>query len=166
LRPTPVSRSRPLLGKQTATTLHREAYDFSLMNAAAWLETVAALRNRDVDTCVAAAARLHKEATSEDIPSLLELLRTGDFFEREAAAWPLAEISGAVHLCDLLCAYEKGFEEGHDNDGFTAALLEIPALYLSDAKSELTKLAGAASDRGGPGCSDSFPGLLSGTLRS
>jgi hypothetical protein len=125
--------------------LHRKAYDFGLMNAAAWSETIAALRSRDVDTCVAAAARLHKESTSEDVPALLELLRTGDFFEREAAAWPLAEILGAAHLYELLCAYEKGFVEGHDNDGFTAALLEIPALYPFDARSELTKLAGAAN---------------------
>ena len=123
--------------------LHRKAYDFDLMNAAAWSEAVAALRSRDFDTCVGAAARLHKESTSEDIPALLELLRTGDFFEREAAAWPLAAISGPAHLFELLCAYEKGFEEGHDDDGFTAALLEIPALYPSDARSELTKLAGA-----------------------
>ncbi len=126
--------------------LRRKAYDSNFMNAAAWSETVAALKSRDVDTCVAAAARLHKESTSEDIPGLLELLRTGDFFEREAAAWPLAEISGAAHLSELLCAYEKGFAEGHDNDGFTAALLEIPALYPSDARSELTKLAGSAND--------------------
>ncbi len=116
------------------------------MNAAAWSEIVAALQSRDVDTCVAAAARLHKDSTSEDVPALLELLKTGDSFEREAAAWPLAEISGATHLCELLSAYQKGFEEGHDNDGFTAALLEIPALFPSDAWSELTKLASSAND--------------------
>jgi hypothetical protein len=126
--------------------LHRKSYDFNLMNAAAWSETITALRSRDVDKCVAAAARLHKESTSEDVPALLELLRTGDFFEREAAAWPLAEISGVAHLFELLRAYEKGFEEGHDNDGFTAALLEIPALHPSDARSELSKLTGAAND--------------------
>jgi hypothetical protein len=93
-----------------------------------------------------AAARLRKDSTPEDVPALLGLLKTGDFFEREAAAWPLAEISGTTHLCELLSAYEKGFEEGHDNDGFTAALLEIPALYPSDARSELTKLASEADD--------------------
>lgn len=116
------------------------------MNAAAWSETIAALRSRDVDTCVAAAARLHKDSTSDDVPALLELLKTGDFFEREAVAWPLAEISGASHLSELLCAYQKGFQEGHDNDGFTAALLEIPALFPSEARLELTKLANATND--------------------
>ncbi|KQU80944.1 hypothetical protein ASE08_11785 [Rhizobacter sp. Root16D2] len=80
------------------------------------------------------------------MPALLGLLETGDFFEREAAAWPLAEISGAGHLRELLSAYQKGFEEGHDNDGFTAALLEIPALFPFEARSELTKLANAAND--------------------
>lgn len=122
------------------------------MNAAAWSETVAALQSRDVDICVAAAARLHEDATPENVPALLELLKTGDSFEREAAAWPLVEISGASHLCELLAAYQKGFEEGDDNDGFTAALLEIPALFPIEAKWELTKLGSAASDPIGAHC--------------
>jgi hypothetical protein len=132
---------RPLTWKLSATCLDQNAYDFNLMNAAAWSEAVAALHSRDVDTCVAAAERLHKDSTPEDVPALLELLKTGDFFEREAAAWPLAEISGASHLGELLSAYQQSFEEGHDNDGFTAALLEIPALFPAEARSELTKLA-------------------------
>ena len=66
------------------------ASDVGVVNAAAGSGIVAELRSPDVDTCVAAAARLHKEATSEDVPALLQLLATGDFFEREAAAWPLA----------------------------------------------------------------------------
>lgn len=50
------------------------------------------------------------------IPTLLELLQRGDFFELEAAAWPLAESSGATHLPELFDACQQGFGEGHDND--------------------------------------------------
>jgi len=83
---------------------------------------------------------LHAESSIEDIPQLLDLLKSGDFFAREAAAWPIAEITGPAHLSELLCAYQRGFDEGHDNDGFTAALLEIPALYPAEAKGALTAL--------------------------
>jgi hypothetical protein len=120
--------------------------DLNLMNSGTWSDITAALRRRDIDTCVAAASRLHKESTPEDVPSLLELLRTGDSFEREAAAWPLAEIAGVTHLHELLAAYELGFEEGNDNDGFTAALLEIPALYPIEARVELIRLESSAAD--------------------
>ena len=116
------------------------------MDANAWSDIVKALGSKDAATCAFAAKRLHAECTSEDIPSLLDLLKNGDFFEREAAAWPLAEISGGTHLSELLAAYEKGFAEGHDNDGFTAALLEIPALHPVEAKIELTKLARTTED--------------------
>jgi HEAT repeat protein len=116
------------------------------MNAGTWSDITAALGSKDIDTCVAAASRLHKESTPEDVPFLLELLRTGDSFEREAAAWPLAEIAGATHLHELFEAYQLGFEEGNDNDGFTAALLEIPALYPVEARLELTRLASSAAD--------------------
>jgi hypothetical protein len=149
--PLPAITSRsPTAAPGTSTQLAAsgcsKASDLNLMNAATWSDIAAALGSRDIDTCVVAASRLHKESSTEDVPSLLELLRTGDSFEREAAAWPLAEIAGATHLNELLAAYERGFEEGNDNDGFTAALLEIPALYPVEARVELTKLASSAAD--------------------
>ncbi len=116
------------------------------MDSIAWTETVAALRSEDIETCVAAATSLHENATAENIPALLELLKTGDFFAREAAAWPLAQLAGVSHLSELLSAYQKGFDEGHDNDGFTAALIEIPALFPSEARKELTRLISVSDD--------------------
>jgi hypothetical protein len=100
----------------------------------------AALRDADVNTCVAAADRLHKESEVEDIPKLLALLGSTDFFVREAAAWPLAELAGARFLPELFMAYQRGFDDGHDNDGFTAALLEIPALHPQEVRSALLHL--------------------------
>jgi hypothetical protein len=111
------------------------------MDEAAWREAVLALGARDVEACVAAAAKLQAEATLEDVPRLLGLLVEGDFFAREAAAWPLAELAGPAVLPQLFAAYQRGFDEGHDNDGFTAALLEIPSLHPSEAKAALAALA-------------------------
>lgn len=116
------------------------------MKAEAFSSLTEELHNKDVDTCVAAAGRLHKESETEDVPKLLELLQSNDFFVREAAAWPLAELSGVKFLPELFAAYQRGFDEGHDNDGFTAALLEIPAIFPNEAKQTLEKLAVAAEE--------------------
>lgn len=111
------------------------------MDASVWLGIVAALESRDVDERVKAASHLQAESTADDVPALLALLNAEDFFVREAAAWPLAEISGPAHLPALLQAYQRGFNEGHDNDGFTAALLEIPWLFPVESRQALEDLA-------------------------
>jgi hypothetical protein len=110
--------------------MHREAFS----------SIVAALAAEDVQACVKAAERLHEESQAEDVPALLAMLESKDFFVREAAAWPLAKLAGARLLRELFTAYQRGFDEGHDNDGFTAALLEIPALHPTEAKEFLVKL--------------------------
>lgn len=118
------------------------------MESPDWEEVVVALDSRDEDVAVAAAERLHAEATTEDVPRLLNLLEVGkDFFVREAAAWPLAELSGPAVLRELFVAYQRGFDEGHDNDGFTAALLEVPALHPLNTRPVLERLA---SNEAGP----------------
>lgn len=111
-----------------------------------WHDLVTSLEARDVSTCVEAAAKLHREASSEDVPRLLSLLESGDFFIREAAAWPLAELAGPTVLPQLFAAYQRGFEDGHDNDGFTAALLEIPALYPVEAPRALANFIDASQE--------------------
>lgn len=116
------------------------------MNSLAWSEIVSGLASRDVDSCANAASRLHSEASAEDIPALLGLLDTGDFLVREAAAWPLVELAGLNHLPQLLLAYQRGFDEGHDNDGFSAALLEIPALFPAEARRVIEALARSSGE--------------------
>jgi len=110
------------------------------MNPAAWNEIASALEASDVLTCVEAASRLHAEAEIEDVPRLLALLQHDSFFVREAAAWPLVELVGPSVLSQLFSAYQRGFDEGHDNDGFTAALLEIPFLFPAETKRSLANL--------------------------
>jgi hypothetical protein len=116
------------------------------MKPAEWQEVVSALDAPSVEACVHAAERIHNESTAEDIPNLLALLKHDDFFIREAAAWPLAELAGPSVLAELFAAYQHGFDQGHDNDGFTGALLEIPALHPVEARRALADLVSAAAD--------------------
>jgi len=96
------------------------------MNPVDWDAITRDLRSElDPDRMAAAAERLHHGATREDVPRLKELLDDESFFVREAAAWPLTELAGVDHLLELFRAYQRGFEEGHDNDGFTTALIEL-----------------------------------------
>ena len=84
------------------------------------------LRNHDNPNIAASAAQqLHKAASRDDLPRLMELLNDEDFFVREAAAWPVSELAGPKSLDKLLMAYQRGLDEGHDNDGFTAALIDL-----------------------------------------
>jgi HEAT repeat protein len=56
------------------------------------------LRDSDPTGSAGAAVRLHKTATPVDVPQLLDLLKDDDFFVREAAAWPIAELAGSSVL--------------------------------------------------------------------
>ncbi|RTQ36702.1 hypothetical protein EJP69_02880 [Variovorax gossypii] len=96
-----------------------------IMNDQEWTEIVYRLGASDVDMAVDAAEKLDARSSVDDVPRLLTLLRHEDFFIREAAAWPLCHLAGPLVLKELFAAYQLGFEQGHDNDGFTAALLEM-----------------------------------------
>lgn len=113
------------------------------MVEAEWLAIVAALRNvaEDVDAAVAAAASLQRNATAEDVPGLLELLKEESFFVREAAAWPLSDLGRVDLLPQLLVAYQRGLDEGHDNDGFSAALIDLVGMNREGARPSLEALA-------------------------
>ena len=96
------------------------------MNDSDWGALVRDLKNiDDVDVAVGAGERLHRTATPEDVHRLGELLQDESFFAREAAAWPLSELAGAAALPQLFRAYQRGFDEGHDNDAFSAALADM-----------------------------------------
>ena len=116
------------------------------MEEHAWSELVAALDAPSVEESLVAASRLHAGADADDIPKLLALLKSADFFVREAAAWPLAELAGPDVLDELFVAYQRGFDEGHDNDGFSAALLEIPALFPEETMKALERIIGVAEE--------------------
>ena len=62
-------------------------------------------------------------------------------FIREAAAWPLSELAGATALPELFQAYQRGLDEGEDNDGFSAALTEMAEADPAGVKAALDVLA-------------------------
>jgi hypothetical protein len=95
---------------------------------------------------VEATSQLHREAEADDVPRLIELLQHESFFVREAAAWPLVELAGPKVLPELLAAYQRGFDDGQDNDGFTAALLEIPSLYPAESRAAITSIIATAAE--------------------
>jgi len=91
-----------------------------------WEALIHTFRDSDDATSLAkAATRLHNAATAEDLPRLMDLLKDDDFFLREAAAWPVSELAGPSALRELLVAYQRGIDDGHDNDGFATALIGL-----------------------------------------
>ena len=112
------------------------------MNTTEWQRLVAALRNiDDVEGALAAASGLQTTASAEDLPRLLELLKDESFFVREAAAWALSDMERLDVLPALLAAYQRGFEEGLDNDGFSAALADLVSANPEEARSRLEAIA-------------------------
>ena len=108
------------------------------MNDQEWNKLIEALRATDnIDRAVAAAGTIHKTSAIEDLPRLMELLKDQDFFVREAAAWPVSELAGPAALPELLVALQRGFGEGHDNDGFQTALIELAEANRTDIETYL-----------------------------
>jgi len=108
-----------------------------------WNELIEALRGKDdVDRAITAARTLHTAATAEDLPRLMDLLNTdNNFFVRESAALPACALAGPAALPELLKALQRGFDEGHDHDGFQAALADLVQANRADARVVLTRLA-------------------------
>ena len=107
-----------------------------------WHELDAALHDvNNVDRAVAAADRIQREAGREDIPHLLHLLKDTSFFVREAAAWPLSDLGVTEALPELLAALHQGEREGHDNDGLTAALVDLAEARPQEAATVLNGIA-------------------------
>jgi|SRR5687768_13482113 len=110
------------------------------MNDSRWQQLIATIKGDDVEAMVLACEALYKEADTSDVPRLLQLLENEDFVVREAAAWPLASVGGPEVLPELFLAYQRGFDDGHDNDGFTTALIELVELHPNDSRQKLLEL--------------------------
>jgi HEAT repeat protein len=109
-----------------------------------WDDLNRRLRNRDdTEVAVAAAQQLQEVATRDDLPKLMEMLNDEDSFLREAAAWPVSELAGPASLETLLAAYQRGMDEGHDNDGLAAALIGLVEKQPEASRETLQRLAGS-----------------------
>jgi HEAT repeat protein len=103
-----------------------------------WDDLLNALHDRaNAERAVAAVHKLQRTATVDDVPRLLALLKDRSFFVREAAAWPLSDLGVTTALPDLLEALHRGFQEGHDNDGLSAALADLAEASPSAAAAVL-----------------------------
>jgi len=105
-----------------------------------WSQLVRDIEADDIERTVEACEALQKEAEESDVPRLLALLQNDNFVVREAAAWPLTVLSGPAVLDDLFDAYQRGFDEGLDNDSFTAALVELVNLNKTESCKSLLRL--------------------------
>jgi HEAT repeat protein len=115
------------------------------MTESAWEEIIEGLRSSDASIAASAAERLHKQASSVDLHRLLELLGDDDAFLREAAAWPISALAGPSYLHELLIAYQRGFDDGLDNDGFTTALIDLAAGNPLECREALLRLTRSES---------------------
>jgi HEAT repeat protein len=117
------------------------------MNLAARAQIMAGFSASNAEENLRAIEQVRQNSDVGDIPWLLDLLQHESFLVREAAAWPLAELAGPSVLCELLNAYQQGIEEGHDNDGFAAALFELVELHPVEAQAALQLLANDGDSR-------------------
>ena len=116
------------------------------MNDSEWQAISTALRgDASPELALAAVASLQANATASDVPRLLNLLEDSSFFVREAAAWPLSDLGRVDVLPQLLEAYQRGLDEGHDNDGFSAALIDLVEMNSAAAVPQLQKLVETGS---------------------
>src|SRR4051812_38945241 len=85
-----------------------------------WSET-------DVDVVLEAHERLKAVATNEDLPTLVEELKSerNDFWTRELLAEPIAYLGGSHYLPDLFDALDRNYRDGHDNDSLNLFLTEM-----------------------------------------
>jgi HEAT repeat protein len=112
------------------------------MDHARWQRLEKALRDiSDVDSAVAAAEELQSSASHADVDALVQLLMDESFFVREAAAWPLSDLGRIDVLPQLLSAFQRGLDEGHDNDGFSTALIGLVQSNRAEAQIVLRSLA-------------------------
>jgi HEAT repeat protein len=90
-----------------------------------WSQLIEDLRSPNVDLAVRACEQIAEVANESNIAELYSLMNDEDFFVREAAALPLARLEGIRALPDLFEAHKRGSNDGHDNDGLTATIVEL-----------------------------------------
>lgn len=104
----------------------------------------------DIDTVLEAQERLIAVATKEDLPELVEAIRSerNNFWTRELIAEPIASVGGSDFLCELFDAKDKNHNEGHDNDSLNFFLTEIAKREPAACKVKLEGLMASPAYRG------------------
>ena len=96
----------------------------------------------DINTVLEAQARLIAIATEEDLPELVDALRSerNNFWTRELIAEPIAFLGGSDSLRELFDAKDKNYKDGHDNDSLNFFLTEIADAKPAECRAELESL--------------------------
>jgi len=95
------------------------------MTKSNWSQLIQDLRSEDIDCAVDACEKISELADGTHVPELYLLLNDESFFVREAAAIPLVRLEGVRALPSLFEAHKRGSQEGHDNDGLTATIVDL-----------------------------------------
>jgi hypothetical protein len=96
----------------------------------------------DIDTVLEAQDRLIAIATKEDLPELVEALKSerNNFWTRELIAEPIAYLGGSDSLRELFNAKDKNHKDGHDSDSLNFFLTEIADAEPAACKAKLESL--------------------------
>ena len=99
-----------------------------------------------VEQKLEAIERLKSVSTKDDLPQLITALKSekNDFWTRELLSEPISELGGSKYLIDLFEAFQKNFDEGHDNDSFSLNLTEIAYSEPVACKEKLLKQLNSA----------------------
>lgn len=125
-----------------------------VLSDAEWKTLLTTLRSdaeMDEDDLFAAAERLSSTSDPARVPDLYALLREkGNFWLRELAAEPLANLEGVRALPALFEAQQLGRQEGHDNDTLNFIIVELLESQQQDAVRVLLYILSdrASSQRG------------------
>ncbi len=96
----------------------------------------------DVDGVLKAFERLNSIATEINLPALVVAIQSpkNNFWTRELFAEPISHLGGTDYLEPLLEAAQLGLDEGHDNDGFDAHLIDIASSEPEKCRTKLEEL--------------------------
>lgn len=96
----------------------------------------------NIDTVLEAQERLKAIAEKEDLPELVEALRSerNNFWTRELLAEPIAYLGGSDFLPELFDPRDKNYNDGHDNDSLNFFLTEIADAEPAACKAKLESL--------------------------
>lgn len=91
---------------------------------------------------IEALERLMNIADKDDLPILISAIQSdrNDFFTRELLSQPISILGGVSSLSILFDALRKGEDEGHDNDGLCAWIMEIASANPTLCKTHLLQL--------------------------
>ena len=97
----------------------------------------------DLDSAMETARELRHISAVDDLPDLLAALESerANSWTRELIADPLASIGGLSVIGELLTAFDKNLEEGHDNDSFAVFVIELIELDKQSSAAALHTLA-------------------------